>query len=171
MSTPYLFILIGILAPSIMYAQTLSDVPKTDPNHTAIKQSIKNGYLPLHDNNMFLPNNALSRRETAIIINRLETHIKNKIPTLTHTDITDLNQFINSYKQNYTQNKNTQLTLEKTNKSLTQEQKILHQDLAQLHLKLSQQKDDISHLNKQLSKQKKTVYILLAITGILGIIF
>ena len=151
-----------IIAGIFIIFQTLTlhaitDSTPNDPHYSEIKKAVKKGYFSLYNDNAFQPNSAISRRDAVRIIQSLEQQLNQKQLTLSKQDVKDLNAFAQSFKQTHIDQQNKIVTLTNKNKALETEQKMLHNDLKNLHM--------------QRKKEQKLIYILLATTGLLGILF
>jgi hypothetical protein len=56
-------------------AQSFKDVPSTDPNYKAIEQAVKRGYLSFYQDQQFQPDKPLSRKEMALIIQKISLEL------------------------------------------------------------------------------------------------
>ena len=155
-----------MILSTYIYSQTISDISPTDANYKAIKTAINTGYLSVFNNNEFKPNIALTRRDAAVILSKLNT-TPLSTTNLTNQKITQLNQFANSYKTLYADNQNTLITLSNKNAALLSEQKILHHE----YTKLNQKVTELSTQTDQLKKERKLLYILISCSTILGFVF
>lgn len=158
--TFYLTLLAILLIPSLLIARPISDISQSDPNYTAIKKSLDNNYLSLYDNNAFKPNTAISRREMALIIERIDQKINTKAATLTKEDISDLKALALSYKTLYSAHQNQETAIKETQARLLAEQKTLYHDLSLAQEEIQRSK-----------KERILFFVLLGASGVLGILF
>lgn len=94
------FVLIfSLLLMPLLHAQSISDVPKTDPAYPAISSAIKDGYLSLSSDNSFQGSKPITRRELAIFLDRLVSDTSGT--QLTKPQIQELQQLSKSYKNNF----------------------------------------------------------------------
>ncbi len=137
----------------------IEDLSTSDGDYSAINRMVKKGYFSLYSNNAFKPERAISRREAALIINKLTREIDRKNISLSNTDLSELKALSTSFKSVYTDNENTIQMLQKENQSLLKQQRMLHHDISELT-------DTIG----QLKKERKLVFGLLAGVGILALL-
>ena len=70
-----IYILCISLSHSLLPAKKITDVSTQNPHYKAIKKSVDMHYLSLFDNHQFQGNRPLSRKEAAIMINKLLIHV------------------------------------------------------------------------------------------------
>lgn len=150
-----------------IYAQDITDIQTTDPNYKDITKAVQKGYLSVFNNNEFKPNVALSRRDAAVILSKLNTNFSKSNNHLNHQTINELNTFAASYKNVHASNQNSLISLKSQNENLISEQKILHHEYTKLHQKI----DTLTAETKKLKKERQLIYILLASSTVLGFVF
>jgi len=94
-----LVLIFSLLAMPLAHAQSISDVPKTDPAYPAISTAVKEGYLSLSADNSFQGSKPITRRELAIFLDRLSSDTSGT--QLTKPQIQELQQLSKSYKNNF----------------------------------------------------------------------
>ena len=55
-----------------MGQQNITDIASSDASYPAIKRSIEKGYFSLMDGTKFLPDQTVSRKELAILLDRMD---------------------------------------------------------------------------------------------------
>jgi len=156
----YITIVLLILYPNIIMAQSIKDISRNDANYKLINNAIKNGYFSLYKDNSFQPNTPLSRRDAAIIINRLETKLNKDQGILSREDSQELLSLSNSFKALYNQTNNKLLNVQNENKRLHHEQKIILHDLTELQVS-----------NQRYKKERKLLFGLIAVSTLVGFLF
>lgn len=99
MKTICLLLIFSLLSMPLAHAQTIGDVPKTDPAYPAIANAVKEGYLSLGADNSFQGSKPITRRELAIFLDRLSADTSGT--QLTKPQIQELQQLSKSYKNNF----------------------------------------------------------------------
>ncbi len=156
-----------LLAQGIGYAQIISDVPKTDPAFSAITKSVKDGYLSTFSSDTFQPQQAVSRKELAIIIDKLSSDLSDRSSSLTKGDTQELKSLLKSFK-GYMSDTDSVRTASDSRLTLVEdEQKVLNHDLSKINDSL---KLEIETLKQQ--NQNEHVYLWGGVIGavILGIL-
>lgn len=144
-------------------AQSISDVSSKDGAYKAVQTTVSDGYLSLFNGNQFKPNEAVSRKEMALIIDQLLKNAKDSNISLTKAEIQELEHLSKSFKTEYADLK-TQISTFVTNQEAnTQEIKTLHHDITQLNAQLQ---DEII----ELKKQRRYTWIGIGAAALLGII-
>ena len=81
-----------------LQGQPISDISTADGSYEAISRSINLGYLSLFNDQTFRPNYALSRRDAALLLDKLTLQIKaNKLPLSTN-ELQELELLSKSFK-------------------------------------------------------------------------
>ena len=154
-----LFLLI-LLTPLIVEAAKLSDIDSKDPAYPAVKSAIDNRYFTLVDGTKFLPNQTVTRKELAIIIDRINN--LNKKAELTSAEIIELKEFSTQFKS-YLENQYNQKELVDSEVGFVKnEQKTINYDLSRIE-------ENIQNIEK--ARKEQDVYIWLGLgLGILGVL-
>ncbi|MEK9657177.1 MAG: S-layer homology domain-containing protein [bacterium] len=85
-----------LLLCHFVHAFKINDLNSSDPAYNAVKSSIDNGYLSLYKNRTFQGKRPVTRKEMAILIERLLTRKENS--TLDSDKIQDLSHLSENFK-------------------------------------------------------------------------
>lgn len=144
----------------MLEADSLSDVNAKDPAYNAIKSSVDNGYFTLVDGTKFLPNQSVTRKELAIIINRIEN--LNKKAELTSSEIIELKEFSTQFKSYLETQYNQKELVDSEVDFIKTEQKTINYDLSRME-------ESVQKVEK--SRKEQDVFIWLGLgLGILGVL-
>jgi DNA repair exonuclease SbcCD ATPase subunit len=148
---------------SLIQAQSIKDVHRSSGAYNAIKKSVKKGYLPLYSDKTFRPENTITRKEIAIMIDKLIAEVKTQKIPLTKAQIQELETLSQTFKDDLITIHSKLSTLETQSTHFGNEDKQLHHDLTQV---TSELKGEIAQL-----KQERT-YLWAGIGGaaILGLL-
>jgi hypothetical protein len=150
-----------ILFSGGMHAIEMSDISSADPAYSAIRYSVKNGFLPLYSKNAFNPNQEITRREFAIGIEALMKQMRLKNQLLNEVELQELKYLAQSFKPTFT-------TLEVRMSHLEQLAKTSAISQAQLSEELSKTDYQINQKIKSLQTQSIILSVLLVISLVLG---
>ena len=117
-------------------AQVMNDVSKADGAYPAIKQSVNKGYLSLFNDDLFQPDQAISRKEAAIIINLLTKEIKSHSITLSKTELKELDHLAKTFKGTFSELDDQLQNCLKNNISIMDEQTAIRHELGDTKLEL-----------------------------------
>lgn len=125
------FILVlGVLIPFKLFG--IADVSSSDGAYSAIKNSVNSGYLPLQQGGKFNPSLPITRKDAAIIIEKLLQDIKDSKVPLSESEVQDLKSLSRSFKLDLS---SLDLRIGDVSKDLAsqnEELKALHHDLTKL---------------------------------------
>ena len=153
-------LLLLLFIPLILEANSLSDVNAKDPAYNAIKSSVDNGYFTLVDGTKFLPNQSVTRKELAIIINRIEN--LNKKAELTSSEIIELKEFSTQFKSYLETQYNQKELVDSEVDFIKTEQKTINYDLSRME-------ESVQKVEK--SRKEQDIFIWLGLgLGILGVL-
>lgn len=153
-------LLLLLFIPLMLEADSLSDVNAKDPAYNAIKSSVDNGYFTLVDGTKFLPNQSVTRKELAIIINRIEN--LNKKAELTSSEIIELKEFSTQFKSYLETQYNQKELVDSEVDFIKTEQKTINYDLSRME-------ESVQKVEK--SRKEQDVFIWLGLgLGILGVL-
>jgi hypothetical protein len=162
MKNPFIIICaIGLLCQTIYSASgTLSDISTSDPAYPAAQSAVKNGYLVPVDDNKFLPNQAVTRKELAVIIQKMDALTEKS--ALSANDIVSLKDFAKQFKAYLASQENEQGLFDTEMDQVKTQQKTLNYDLTRIE----------DHLQKVEKKHAETtIYIWVGVgLGILGLL-
>ncbi len=158
--------LMVMLGTSVM-AQGFGDVPKSDAAFPAISRAVNGGYLSLGSDNIFGGQQPVTRREMALVIEKLLTDTDQQNLNLSRNDIQELKTLLKAFKgymADYDANAKTQsLTLS----NLDAEQKTVNRDMSRLQESLTQK---LEANKKQQETQNLYMWIGIAASAFLGLI-
>jgi hypothetical protein len=180
-STLYITLL---LTTSIM-AQAIKDVPNSDPSYDVINTAIKSGYLPLYSDNTFQSTQPVTRKEMALILDKLLSGDSNA--DLTKVQIQELLGLSKSFKSKSVQFDKIQTDLSAEQRRLDDEQKVINTDISRLSSELAStnmtivemknnnaadasRNVEITALKKEIEDQRLSMWVAIGISIILGII-
>ncbi|MGE4169423.1 MAG: S-layer homology domain-containing protein [Candidatus Margulisiibacteriota bacterium] len=175
-------ILVGLVVlvccGSGLQAETvIRDVPKTDAAYGAVKRSVDEGYLSLYGDNSFQSNQAVSRKELALALDKLNTTLETQNPLLTAAQIEDLTWLAKTFKQYLADSEVSQNRLKNNVNVLDGDQKALLAGYAQLkesNQQLASQNasltETVAALKKDNESQHWYMWLAIAVAGTMGII-
>ncbi|MEK9728003.1 MAG: S-layer homology domain-containing protein [Candidatus Margulisiibacteriota bacterium] len=141
-------------------AAEISDVKTSDPAYSAVSESVNKGYLTLVDGSKFLPNQSVTRKELAILIDRLDALTKKS--GLSPNDIVELKDFSKQFKSYLESQQNQKGFVDSEVNQIKTEQKTINYDLSRVE-------DHVQQVEKQ--SQEQQVYIWLGVgLGVLGLL-
>ena len=153
-----LFFLITITSWAVEAAPNISDVKTSDPAYSAVSASIDKGYITLVDGTKFLPNQSVTRKELAILIDRLDALTKKS--GLSPNDIVELKDFSKQFKSYMESQQNQKGFVDSEVNQIKTEQQTINYDLSRVE-------DHIQKVEK--NRKEQEVYIWLGLgLGILG---
>jgi len=162
--TVLLALLLMIAAP--ISAQSIGDVSKGDPAYSSIRKSVKGGYLSLFEGNQFNGSNSITRKEAAVVIDKLLDEVHESRLELNKAEVQELLSLSNSFK-NYLENSETRLnSLEGTHSQLGAEQRVLNHDVSRVNEELQ---TELNQLKKDNQNQQLFMWIGIAAAAIVGI--
>ena len=140
-----------LLIASTLSAQQIKDVPLTDSGYPAVSSAVKMGYLPLSSDNTFQSDQAVSRKEMAIILDKLLSGESKA--DLTKVQIQELLGLSKSFKAKVVQFEKIQTDLTAAQSRLDDDQKAIHGDISRLTEQLSSANATIEYLKINTTKQ------------------
>ena len=150
-----------ILFSGGMHAIEMSDVSSADPAYSAIRYSVKNGFLPLYSKNTFNPNQEITRREFAIGIDALIKQMSLKNQLLNEIELQELKYLSQSFKPTLTTTEMRLANLEQFAKTSSVSQSQLQEGLSKTDYQLTKR-------IKSLQTQTIVLGVLLVISLVLG---
>ena len=150
-----------ILGVSVLsWGADIQDVQASDPAYLAIQSSVNKGYFTLVKDGEFLPNQPVTRKELAVLLQRIDTI--NKTASLSTTDLIALQSFSEQFKRYLESQENETGAVSSQVGQIRTEQKTINYDLSRLQ-------DQLSQTEKKQNEQ--TPYIWAGIgLGVLGIL-
>jgi hypothetical protein len=156
-----IFKLAVILGASVlcMAQQKISDIGSSDPAYPAIQRSVDKGYFTLMDGTQFLPDQNVSRKELAILLDRLDSIKTNT--SLSKSDTEELKRFSKQFKSYLESQENEKGLADTEANQIRTEQKTLNYDISRVE----------DHALRVEKKQKEQdIYIWIGIgLGIFGL--
>ena len=140
----------SFLFTSLSYGQPASDIADNDDTSLAVKKAVEEGYLPLFKGNNFQGDKALSRREAAVIIDKLIQKIDAKDLQLTKAELQELLHLSKSFKQYLAEDELTKSQLRASIESLQQEKDRAQRDISDVQ---DQLKSDLKSLKEDNNTQ------------------
>lgn len=141
----------AMFSQGVLFAQTISDVPRTDAAYTAIQQVVREGYLSLFSNNAFRGDMPVTRREVAIVVDKLLKEMDLQSLNLTKAEVQELVNLTKNYKFLLTEGQSSQkLFLDKMT-LLENEQKAINYDLSKINQELN---TEVKTLREDLQQQQ-----------------
>ena len=131
-------------------APDISDVKTSDPAYSAVSASIDKGYITLVDGTKFLPNQSVTRKELAILIDRLDALTKKS--GLSPNDIVELKDFSKQFKSYMESQQNQKGFVDSEVNQIKTEQQTINYDLSRVE-------DHIQKVEK--NRKEQEVYIVL----------
>jgi len=141
----------ALLIASTLSAQQIRDVPLTDAGYPAVSSAVKMGYLPLSSDNTFQSDQAVSRKEMAIILDKLLSGESKA--DLTKVQIQELLGLSKSFKAQVVQFEKIQTDLTSAQSRLDDDQKAIHGDISRLTEQLTSTNATIEEIKTTTAKQ------------------
>lgn len=158
------FLMVCLIGQPILAAElVIKDIEKNDFAYEQISNAVSQGYLKLYEGNKFLPNQSLTRKEAAILIEQLEYRDSEQL-NLSKVEMQELLNLSKNFKA-YLIDHETKFN--RVNDSITKldnEQKILNADINQSNEDLKKE------LDKTKQELKDTQFYTMIAGGILGIL-
>lgn len=141
-------------------APDISDVKTSDPAYSAVAESVDKGYLTLVDGTKFLPNQSVTRKELAILIDRIDNLTKKS--SLSRNDIVELKNFSTQFKSYLESQQNQKGLVDSEVNQIKTEQLTINYDLSRVE-------DHVQKVEKNNKEQQVYIWIGLGL-GILGLL-
>ncbi|MBT5856570.1 hypothetical protein HOH87_08075 [bacterium] len=152
---------VTLLSGSVV-AATVSDVPVTDPAYQAVKQSVDQGYLPLFQGSRFLPDQAVSRKELAVVMDKLIAAENARDLDLTDSEKKELARLAKSFKAYLAKQDNAAGAVQGQVTGIAKEQKVLHYDMTKVT-------DEMTMITTEQEAQKNLTWVAIGL-GVLGLL-
>tara|TARA_E500000178_G_C16723041_1_gene618068 strand:+ start:253 stop:738 length:486 start_codon:yes stop_codon:yes gene_type:complete len=148
-----------IALSSQLYSQDIADVSATDRSYNAIKNSVKKGYISLYADDTFKPDQNLTRKEIALVIDMLITYIdKNKV-SLSTVDLAELKTLSDAFRRVFKNIEEDMMTLDQLYEKVEEEQKVIQYEFTDM-------KEDLDRMKER----NKLVWVGVGVAAILGIV-
>jgi hypothetical protein len=155
-----LFLLIAI--PQLTLGQPIKDVSKSDSSYRAINKAVKYGYLPLLTGHTFQGSQAVTRKELAVIIDKLLKKVNQSNLSLTESEIQELANLSRTFKGTFTSSETSLGQVSNDISLILEEQKVLNADV-------SKTQEIIDELKRENEQQKLHMWVGIGIAAALGI--
>lgn len=87
-----------LLITAIASFGSIQDVSVSNQSYDAIQKALDTGYMTLNNKNQFRPTQPISREDMAVIIQKLDTKLKNRYFNLSQSDFEELLYLSGSFK-------------------------------------------------------------------------
>jgi hypothetical protein len=161
---PALIVSLALISTPI-WAQNISDVATKDSTYMAISKSIKSGYLPLYSDNSFLPEQAVSRRELAVVIEKILSESDESTLTLSKNDIQEVKQLLKAFKSVMGKTESTLDSHSEQLEKIKSEQKVINTDVSRFSDEWNQK---LQTLKKEQQDQNLYMWLGIAAAAFLG---
>jgi hypothetical protein len=145
------------------YAVTINDVEQRDIAYPSIQKSVEKGYMSLYSGDNFKGDKPLSRKEMAIVLDRVLKDIDIENLNLSKAELQELVHLAKTFKTYLSEHDVKVKKLGQKLEGLETEQKTLNKDITKYEDKLKQMK-------KQNDDQHFYMMIGIALAGILGVL-
>ena len=152
--------LLLIITATLVAAPKISDVETSDPAFTAVSSSVDKGYFTLMDGSKFLPNQSVSRKELALLLDRVDA--LNKKSELSPNDLVELKAFSKQFKTYLESQQNQRGLVDSEVEQIKTEQKTLNYDMSRVE-------EHIQEVEKTRKEQELYIWLGLGL-GILGLL-
>jgi hypothetical protein len=149
--------------PVLLLAQNINDVPSTDALYPAAQRVVKEGYLSLYTGGKFQGDQTVSRRELALVLDRLLSSMDQKGLTLSKLDFQELSTLAKNFKSSFS-DLDTKANEDKgTLTQVSDEQKALNHDLTKMN-------DELKEEIKSMQSQQLFMWAGIGAAALIGII-
>ena len=153
-----IFIFLSFICPTL--AQDIADVSAADRSYSSIKNSVKKGYLSLYSDNTFRPDQSLTRKEVAVMLDMILNYVDANKLNISSADIADLNRLSQTFRSSFLDIETNVNSLNTLTSGLEEEQKTIHYDLT-----------DHQAQFVKLQEQNKYLWVGIGVAAVLGILF
>jgi hypothetical protein len=140
-------------------AQDITDVSKADRAYSSINNSIKKGYLSLYSDNTFRPDQPLTRKEIAIMIDLILNYVDDTQLSISQSDLSDLKKLATTFRESFLLVESDLKSLSDVTSNLDEEQKLVQYNI-------TESQDQFKHIQKQ----HKYLWLGVGIAAVLGIL-
>ncbi|MCP4050243.1 MAG: S-layer homology domain-containing protein [bacterium] len=160
-------IMMTIIFASTLSAQKIKDVSKRDPSYSSVKKVVREGYLSLFSDNKFQAQRNVSRKELAIVIDRILKNVENKRLKLDKTEIRELVNLSRVFKKYLVDFETNKAQVDNKVTLIEAEQKVINHDLSRINYELKQ---EIEELKKENDNQHLFMWVGIGLSAILGLV-
>ncbi|MAH80394.1 MAG: hypothetical protein CMP39_01745 [Rickettsiales bacterium] len=143
-----------------IFGQNIADVSPGDRSYSPIKSSVKKGYLSLYSDNTFRPDQSLTRKEVAIMLDQILKYVDSNKLSISSADIQDLNRLSQTFRESFVNIESNVITLNDLTTDLVEEQQTIQYDLTEYHQTV-----------KSLKEQNQYLWVGIGVAAVLGILF
>ncbi len=151
----------------VAYGDGFSDVPKTDPAYSAVARTVNGGYLSLQSDDLFGGAQPVTRREMAIVIEKLLTDSDQQNLNLSRNDIQELKTLLKAFKGYMADYDSANKTQSMTLAKLDAEQKVINRDMDRFQDSFTQK---LEAQKKDQDTQNMYLWIGVAASAFLGLV-
>ncbi len=152
-------LLVLILTVGCLAQQKISDVPASDAAYPAIQRTVDKGHFTLVEGSKFLPNQTVTRKELALLLDRMDE--LNQKASLTSTEIVELKDFSQQFRSYLENQQNSKGLMDSEVTQIKNEQKTINYDISRLE-------DNIQGVEKIRKEQEIYIWVGLGL-GILSL--
>lgn len=155
----YKSLIIVLISVSCFAQQKISDVPASDAAYPAIQRTVDNGHFTLVEGSKFLPNQTVTRKELALLLDRMDA--LNKKATLSSSEILELKSFSKQFGSYLEDQQNSKGLMDTEVSQIKNEQKTINYDISRLE-------DNIQQVEKIRKEQEIYIWVGLGL-GVLSL--
>ncbi len=126
----YKYLIILVVSISCFAQQRISDVSASDAAYPAIQRTVDNGHFTLVDGSKFLPNQPVTRKELALLLDRMDS-ITQKA-SLTSNEMIELKNFSTQFRSYLEDQQNSKGVVDSEVSQVKKEQKTINYDISRL---------------------------------------
>ena len=139
--------------------QRITDVPASDAAYPAIQRTVDKGHFTLADGSKFLPNQTVTRKEMALLLDRMDQ--LNQKASLTSGEIVELKNFSKQFRSYLEDQQNSKGLVDSEVTQIKKEQKTINYDISRLE-------DNIQQVEKIRKEQEIYIWVGLGL-GVLSL--
>ena len=161
------FILFVLFFSISVYGQPIKDISTSSSLYPAVKKSVDKGYLSLFQDNQFQGNRRVTRKEMALIIDKILTELEAKKLNLTTAEIQEILHLSKSFKGNTIDQKSRLKSISNTINLLLEDQKIVQYDLTEINDQLTK---ELTQIKKENADWRLYFMIGVTVSTVLGLL-
>ena len=128
----YTILILYLISTITLFSQNIIDIPKSDASYSSIKKIVKKGYLSLINNKSFNGEKNISRKEMALILDKLLTKIDAQQLDLSQSELEELETLSKTFKNNLTNLENNFNVSQDLINQVRDEQTILNTEVTKI---------------------------------------
>ncbi len=157
---------IVLVNPVLVVAQNITDLSPSDGAYSSAQKAVKGGYMPVYGGGKFLGDNSVSRKELAVVLDKLLNATDQTNLSLSRAEIQELVYLARTFKTTFTELESL-LSAQKDRISLLENtQKNLNHDNSQMIEEMKALKEEI----KGYQDQQLFMWIGIGAAALVGII-